>query len=97
MNQFAPTIILITIILIALVVATAAATCLCGAPEWKLPGVGVLFWFAAILLPLLLATWAKGWGFVVALAIYVVVVIAPAGVITMMNLFDIKRKETSRR
>lgn len=96
MNQFAPTIILITIIIVALVAATAATICL-GIVEWNFPGVGVLFWFAALLFPLLLATWAKGWGFLVTTAIYVVVVIAPAGMVTMTNLFDIKRKETSRR
>ena len=96
MNQFAPTIILIVIFLVV-TVATAAAVIYLFIPELDFSGVGILFWFAALLFPLLLATWAKGWGFVVALAIYVIIVIAPAGVITMMNLFDIKRKETSRR
>ena len=28
---------------------------------------------------------------------YIVIVIAPAGVITMLSLFDIKRKEASKR
>ena len=96
MNQFAPTIILIVIFLVV-TVATAAAVIYLFIPELDFSGVDILFWFAALLFPLLLAAWAKGWGFVVALAIYVIVVIAPAGVITMMNLFDIKRKETSKR
>ena len=97
MNEFAPTIILITTILVALVAATAATICL-GITGWDFPGVGVLFWFAALLFPLLLATWGRSWGvFTITMVIYVIVVIAPAGAITVTNLFDIKRKETSRR
>lgn len=89
-------IIMIAILLVGATIAATAAVCTVT-DELRFRGAGILFWFAATLFPLLLATWARGWGFVVALAIYVVVVIAPAGVITMMNLFDIKRKETSRR
>ena len=96
MNQFAPTIILIAILIVALVATTTAMICL-GITGWDFPGAGVLFWFASLLFPLLLATRAKGWVFLITIVVYVIVVIAPAGVITITNLFDIKRKETSRR
>ena len=96
MNQFAPMIIMIAILLVGATIAATAAVCTVT-DELRFRGAGILFWFAATLFPLLLATWARGWGFIIAMTMYIVIVIAPAGVITMLSLFDIKRKEASKR